>query len=85
MNHELPDVQVGLRKVRGTRDQIGNILWIRGKARVPEKQLLLLYWLRQSLWLCGSPQTVENSIRNGNARPLHLPPEKSISRSISNS
>ena len=29
--------------------------------RVSEKYLLLLYWLCQSLWLCGSPQTVENS------------------------
>ena len=28
MNHELPDVQVGLRKGRGTRDQISNIRWI---------------------------------------------------------
>jgi len=31
--------------------------------RVPEKYLLLLYWLHQSLWLCGSQQTVENSSR----------------------
>ena len=29
--------------------------------RVPEKHLLLLYWLCQSLWLCGSQRTVENS------------------------
>ena len=29
------------------------------KKRVPEKHLLLLYWLRQSLWLCGPQQTVE--------------------------
>ena len=29
--------------------------------RVPEKHQLLLYWLCQSLWLCGSQQTVENS------------------------
>ena len=29
--------------------------------RVPEKHLFLLYWLCQSLWLCGSQQTVENS------------------------
>ena len=43
MNHELPDVQAGLRKGRGTRDQIANIRWIMEKARVPEKQLLLLY------------------------------------------
>ena len=28
MNHELPDVQAGFRKGRGTRDQIGNIRWI---------------------------------------------------------
>ena len=32
-NHELPDVQAGLRKDRGTRDQIGNIHWIIDKAR----------------------------------------------------
>ena len=30
------------------------------ESRVPEKHLLLLYWLCQSLWLCGSQQTVEN-------------------------
>ena len=42
MNHELPDVQPGFRKVRGTRDQISNIHWIIEKARVPEKHLLLL-------------------------------------------
>ena len=33
MNCELPDVQVGFRKGRGTRDQIANIRWIMGKAR----------------------------------------------------
>ena len=37
VNHELPDVQAGFRKVRGTRDQIANIRWIIEKARVPEK------------------------------------------------
>ena len=40
VNHELPDVQAGFRKGRGTRDQIANILWIIEKARVPEKHLL---------------------------------------------
>ena len=44
VNHELPDVQAGFRKGRGTRDQIANIRWIIKKAkRVPEKHLLLLY------------------------------------------
>ena len=42
MNCELPDVQAGFRKGRGTRDQISNICWIIVKARFPEKHLLLL-------------------------------------------
>ena len=33
VNHELPDVQAGFRKGRGTRDRIANIHWITGKAR----------------------------------------------------
>ena len=55
------------------------------KKRVPEKHLLLLYWLCQSLWLSGSQQTVENSESDGNTRPADLPPEKSVCRSASNS
>ena len=44
MNCELPDVQAGFRKGRGTRDQIANICWIMEKSkRVPEKHLFLLY------------------------------------------
>ena len=43
MNRELPDVQVGFRKGRGTREQIANIRWILEKARVPEEHLFLLY------------------------------------------
>jgi len=43
VNHELPDVQAGFRKGRGTRDQIANIRWIIKKARVPEKHLFLPY------------------------------------------
>ena len=53
--------------------------------RVPEKYLLLLSWVRQRLWLCGSQQTVENSSRDGNTRPPYLPPEKSVCRSRSSS
>ena len=37
MNHELPDVQAGFRKGRGTREQIGNIYWIIKKAREFQK------------------------------------------------
>ena len=43
VNRELPDVQAGFRKGRGTRDQIANIHWVIEKARVPEKYLFLLY------------------------------------------
>ena len=39
MNHELPDVQVGFRKGRGTRDQIANIHWIIEKAREFQKNI----------------------------------------------
>ena len=43
MNHEIPDVQVGFKKGRGTRDQIANIHWITEKQRVSDKHLFLLY------------------------------------------
>ena len=38
MTHEIPDVQVGFRKGRGTRDQIANIHWIIKKTRVQKKK-----------------------------------------------
>ena len=53
--------------------------------RVPENHVFLLYWLCQSLWLCGSQQTVENSEISGDTRPPDLPPEKSVCMSVSNS
>ena len=43
VNCELPDVQAGFRKGRGTRDQIANIRWITEKARKFKKHLFLLY------------------------------------------
>ena len=39
VNHETPDVQVGFRKGRGTRDQIANIRWIIEKAREFKKSI----------------------------------------------
>ena len=41
VNHELPDVQVGFRKGRRTRDQIANIGWIIEKAREFQKNIYL--------------------------------------------
>ena len=43
MNHELPDVQAGLRKGRGSRDQIANIHWIIKKARELQKNIYFCF------------------------------------------
>ena len=84
MSWELPDIQAGFKKGRGTRDQIANICWIIekrsmwiwiklptsvGSKRIPEKHLL--YWLCQSLWLCGSQQILWKIIQEM-ATPDHL-------------
>ena len=84
MNHELPEVQAGFRKGRGTRDQIANIHCIIKKARVPEKIYFCLIEYAKA-FDCVDQQTVENSKRDGNTRPPDLPLEKPICRSGSNS
>ena len=81
MNLKLPDVQAGFRKGRGTRDQIANIRWIIEKAREFQKTSTSALLTMPKPF----PQFVENSSRDGNTRPLDLPPEKSICRSRSNS
>ena len=43
MNHELPDVQAGFRKGRGTRDQIASICWIIEKAREFQKNIYFCF------------------------------------------
>ena len=43
VNHELPDVQAGFRKGRGTRDQISNIRWIIEKAREFQKNIYFCF------------------------------------------
>ena len=57
VNHELPDVQAGFRKGRGTKDQIANIRWIVEKAREFQKNIYFCFIDCQSLWLGGSQQT----------------------------
>ena len=52
MNHELPEVQAGFRKSRGTRDQIANIRWIIEKARdVQKKSISVLFIMPKPLAL----------------------------------
>ena len=84
VNCELPDVQAGFRKGRGTRDQIANICWIIEKAREVQKKTsasALLTMLNPLM--CRSQQTVEHSSRDGNNRPPGLLPEKSVCRTRS--
>ena len=86
VNHELPDVQAGFRKDRGTRDQTANICWIIKKAREFQKKTFTAALLiMPKPLICRSQQTVESSSRDETTRPPYLPPEKSVCRSISNS
>ena len=62
INRELPDMQAGFIKGRGTRDQIANIHWIIEKAREFQKNIYFCFiGYAKAFWLCGSQQAVENS------------------------
>ena len=85
MNHELPDVQAGFRKGRGTRDQIANIHWIIKKAREFQKNIYFCFIDYAKAFDYVDHNKLENSERDGNTRPPDLPLEKSVCRSGSNS
>ena len=52
MNQELPDVQAGFRKGRGTRDQLANICWIIEKAREFQKNTYLCFIYYSKAFAC---------------------------------
>ena len=85
VNHELPVVQAGFRKGRGTRDQISNILWIIKKARKFQQNTYFCFIDYTQPFDCVDHNKLENSSREGNTRPPYLPLEKSVCRSRSNS
>ena len=85
MNRELPDVQTGFRKGRGTRDQIVNIHWIIGKARGFQKKIYFCLIDSAKTIDCVDHYKLENSERDGNTRPPDLSPEISVCRLRSNS
>ena len=85
MNCELPDVQAGFRKGRGTRDQIANICWIIEKAREFQKNTYFCFIDYAKAFDCVDHHKLENSEIDGKTRPPDLPPEKSVCRSGSNS
>ena len=82
VNCELPDVQAGFRKGRGTRDQIANIRSIIEKAREFQKNINFYFIDYAKAFDCVDHNKLENSPRNGNTRPPYLPP---VCRSRSNS
>ena len=59
VNHELPDVQVGFKKGRGNRDQIGSICWIIEKARELPKPIY------SALLITPKPLTVWITVNYG--------------------
>ena len=85
MNHELPDVQAGFGKGRGTRGQIANIRWIIEKAREFQKNIYFCFIDYIKAFDCVDHNKLKNSSRDGNTRPPYLPPEKSVCSSRSNS
>ena len=52
VNQELPDVQAGFRKGRGTRDQVANICWIIEKAREFQKNVYFCFMLKHKAFDC---------------------------------
>ena len=85
VNRELPDVQVGFRKGRGTGDQIANIHWIIEKAREFQKNIYFCFIDYAEAFDCVDHNKLENSETDGNTRPPDLPLEKPVCRSGSNS
>ena len=85
MNCELPDVQVGFTKGRGTRDQIANICWIIEKAREFQKNIYFCFIDYAKAFDCVDHNKLENSERDGNTRQPDLSLKKSVCKLGSNS
>ena len=85
VNHELPDVQAGFRKGRGTRDQIANICWMIKKAREFQKNIYFCFIDYAKAFDSVDHNKLWKILRDGTIRPPDLPLEKPICRSGSNS
>ena len=78
MNHEIPDVQGGFRKGRGTREQIANIHCIIEKQESFRKNIYFCFIDYSKAFDCVDHAKLENSERDGNTRLPDLPLEKSV-------
>ena len=81
VNRELPDVQAGFRKGRGTRDQIANICWIIKKVREFQKNIYFCFIDYAKAFDCVDHNKLCKILKDGNTRPLDVSPEKSVCRS----
>ena len=70
VNQELPDVQAGFRKGRGTRDQIVNICWIIKEVRGVQKNIYFCFIDFAKAFDCVDHNKLEHSERDGNTRKL---------------
>ena len=82
MNRELPDVQAGFRKGRGTRDQIANICWIIEKAREFQKNINFCFTDYAKAFDCVDHNKLWKILKEMGIP--NLPLEKSVCRSGSN-
>ena len=73
MNCEVPDVQAGFRKGRGTRGQIANICWIMEKSRKFQKNIYFWFIDYVKAFDCVDHNKLWNSERDGNTRPTTWP------------
>ena len=85
VNRELPGIQAGFRKGRGTRDQIANICWIIEKASKFQKNIYFYFTDYAKAFDCVDHKKLENYERDRNIRPPDPPLEKLLCRSGSNS
>ena len=85
VNHELSDVHAGLRKGRGTRDQIASICWIIEKARELQKNIYFCFIDYAKAFDCVDHNKLWKILRDESTRQPYLPPKKPVCRSRSNS
>ena len=81
VNCELPDIQAGFIKGRGTKDQIANISWIIENTREFQKNIYFCFIDYARAFDCVDHNKLENSARDGNTRLSDLPLEKPECRS----
>ena len=85
VNYELPDVQAGFRKGRGTRDQIANIRWIIEKVTEFQKNIYFCFINYVKAFHCVDHHKLWKILRDGTTRSPDLSLENSVCRSGSNS